>query len=195
MDRDSALALQLGRLSGSHFHTLSHSTVLPPHSLNLIEMVSPQQGVTQVSLGVDQAPSAPPKAGLNLNSVSYQFDEQGSQVGSWGFPGFFVWPELVSLVCWERGSLPLDQHVLAVVPGRGGPPSGLGTLSCWQEGENTASESWPHAPRNIVGWLRQRDRALKLLGSKFIKQACSDSADLHPKTEPWEQRGLSLYTI
>jgi hypothetical protein len=43
--------------------------------------------------------------------------------------------------------------------------------------------------------LRQGDRSAKLSGSKFIKQASSDSVDLHPKAEPQEQRGLSLYTI
>jgi hypothetical protein len=26
-------------------------------------------------------------------------------------------------------------------------------------------------PRNVIGWLRQRDGAPRLLGSKFIKQA------------------------
>jgi hypothetical protein len=39
-------------------------------------------------------------------------------------------------------------------------------------------------PRNVVGWLRLRNRAPKLLGSKFIKQATSDSVDLSPKAEP-----------
>jgi hypothetical protein len=46
----------------------------------------------------------------------------------------------------------------------------------------------------LLGWLRQRDRASKHLGSKFIKQAGSDLMDLHPKAESPEQRGLSLFT-
>jgi hypothetical protein len=79
---DFSLTLQLGYISGSHFHTFSHSTVLPPYCLDLRDMVLPQKGVTQVSLGVDQTPSLPPKAGLNLNLGSYQSDEWGSQVGS-----------------------------------------------------------------------------------------------------------------
>jgi hypothetical protein len=48
---------------------------------------------------------------------------------------------------------------------------------------------------SVVGWLRQREGAPKFSGSKFIKQAGSDSADSSPKAEPREQRGLSLYTI
>jgi hypothetical protein len=47
----------------------------------------------------------------------------------------------------------------------------------------------------VLGQLRQRDRAPKLLGSKFIKQAGSDSVDSSPKAEPQEQRELSLHTI
>jgi hypothetical protein len=41
----------------------------------------------------------------------------------------------------------------------------------------------------------ETEREPKFLGSKFIKQAGSDSADSSPKAEPQEQRGLSLYTI
>jgi hypothetical protein len=37
---------------------------------------------------------------------------------------------------------------------------------------------------SVVGWLRQKDRAPKLLESKFIKQACSNSVDSSPKAEP-----------
>jgi hypothetical protein len=59
-----------------HFHTLSHSTVLSPHSLNLRDTVSPQKVVTRVShwLEVDQTPLLPP----NLNPGSYQSDGQHS---------------------------------------------------------------------------------------------------------------------
>jgi hypothetical protein len=47
------------------------------------------------------------------------------------------------------------------------------------------------SPTNFVTqWLRQRDGAPKLLGSKFIKQASSNTADLSPKAEPQEQGGL-----
>jgi hypothetical protein len=41
----------------------------------------------------------------------------------------------------------------------------------------------------VVGGIKQRDGAPKLLGRKFIKQAGSDLADLSPKAEPQEQRG------
>jgi hypothetical protein len=67
------------RLALSHIVT-QHST--STHCLDLRDMVLPQKGVTQVSLGVDQTPSLPPKAGLNLNLGSYHSDEWGSQVGS-----------------------------------------------------------------------------------------------------------------
>jgi hypothetical protein len=50
-------------------------------------------------------------------------------------------------------------------------------------------------PSSVAGGLRQRQRVPKLLRSKFIKQPSSNSADYCPKAEPWEQRGLSLYTI
>jgi hypothetical protein len=86
-------------------------------------MVSPQKGVTQVSLGVDQIPLLPPEAGLNLNLGPYQSDKWGSQVGSQAFPSSFVQPELASMACWERGSLSLDQHG-PVAPGRSSPTSG-----------------------------------------------------------------------
>jgi hypothetical protein len=45
-DGDSSLTLQLGCVSGSHFYTLSHGTIISPHSLNQRDMVSPQQAVT-----------------------------------------------------------------------------------------------------------------------------------------------------
>jgi hypothetical protein len=46
MDQESSFALHLGCILGSHFHTLSHSTVLPSCSLNLRDTVSPQMVVT-----------------------------------------------------------------------------------------------------------------------------------------------------
>jgi hypothetical protein len=39
-NQDSLLVLQLGCVSDSYFQILSHSTVLPPHSLNLRDTVS-----------------------------------------------------------------------------------------------------------------------------------------------------------
>jgi hypothetical protein len=69
--------------SQAHTHTLSHSTVLPPHSLNLEDMVSPpKRALLGCLLRVDQTPLLPPEAGLNLNPGFYQSDEWGSQVGS-----------------------------------------------------------------------------------------------------------------
>jgi hypothetical protein len=49
----------------------------------------------------------------------------------------------------------------------------------------------------IAGGLRQRLRGHQTFreASLLIKQAVSDSADSSPKSEPQEQKGLSLYTI
>jgi hypothetical protein len=73
-----------------------------------------------------------------------------------------------------------------------GYPSGkLGTLSQWQGDENTAFWVPDKCPRNVVGCLRERDKAPKLSGSKFIKKVSNDSADLSPQTDLREQRRLS----
>jgi hypothetical protein len=90
-------------------------------------MVLPQIGLlTRGSLlGIDKTPLLCSEAGLNSNLGSYQSDEWGSQVGSRAFLGSFVQLELTSLIHWERGSLPSDQHG-PVVPDRGGPSSGWG---------------------------------------------------------------------
>jgi hypothetical protein len=54
----------------------------------------------------------------------------------------------------------------------------------------------PDWPQTVAGGLRQRqEKAPKLSGSKFIKQASSDSVDSSSKAEPREQRGPFLYTI
>jgi hypothetical protein len=50
-------------------------------------------------------------------------------------------------------------------------------------------------PPEMLQEVTETERAPKLLGSKFIKQAGSYSADSSPKAECREQRGLSLYTI
>jgi hypothetical protein len=115
--------------AGLHLR-LSLSHTLSQHSTSTLLPEPERHGFTTkcgylcVSLGVDQTPLLPPEAGLNLNQGSYQSDEQGSQA----FLSSFVWPKLASLVHQERGSFPLDQHGL-VVPGRGNPPCGLGSLS------------------------------------------------------------------
>jgi hypothetical protein len=44
----------------------------------------------------------------------------------------------------------------------------------------------------VVVKLRQRDRAPKLSGSKFIKQAGSHSVDSHPKAEPQNKGGFPI---
>jgi hypothetical protein len=41
----------------------------------------------------------------------------------------------------------------------------------------------------------ETERAAQLSGSKFIRQAGSDSADLSPKAEPENKGELSLYAI
>jgi hypothetical protein len=49
---------------------------------------------------------------------------------------------------------------------------------------NTKMSWWSGSNGGVVGWLKQRDGAPKLLGSKLIKQAGSNSADWSPKAEP-----------
>jgi hypothetical protein len=59
-----------------HFHTLSYTTVLPYHSLNLRDMVSPQKWqFLGCPFGSWSGPLLSPGAGLNLNQGSYQSDE------------------------------------------------------------------------------------------------------------------------
>jgi hypothetical protein len=137
--------------------------------------------------------SLPPKAVLNPNLGSYQADEQGSQIGFQAFPGSFVWSKLTSLVCWERGSPTSDQHILWYLAGTA-LPAGWGH---WASDKEVKTPPWiPDTgdPRNVVGWLREKQTP-KLLGSKFIKQADSNSEDLSPTAEPRDQRGFSLYII
>jgi hypothetical protein len=77
------------------------------------------------------------------------------------------------------------------------------------------AQTWTHDPPTSASWVlglqacttmsvlllccrrvqTETERAPKLLGSKFIKQASSNSADSSIKAEPQEQRGPSLYTI
>jgi hypothetical protein len=132
----------------------------------------------------------PPKSGLNSNPDSYQ-SECGYQDGFQAFSVSFVWLTLAHLVHQERNSLPSDQYVQWHL-------AGIALLVGWEHWARNKEVQTPllntgWAPRNVVGWLRQRDRAPKLSGSKFIKQSSSNSADSSPKTEPQEQRGLSLY--
>jgi hypothetical protein len=91
------------------------------------------------------------------------------------------------LACWERGSLPLDQHH-PVVPGRGSPLGRLGMLK-WQQGENTTLQI-PVGPLECCRRTQtETERTPKLSGSKFIKQAGTDSVDSCPKAKHREQRG------
>jgi hypothetical protein len=140
------------RLALSH----SQSTVLTPRSLNWKNTVSPLKAVTRVSLGVDQTPHLPPNAGLNLNPDSYQSDEQGSQVGSWAFPGSCVQPELTSSACQSRGSLSWINTVQWHL-------AGAAFLVFW--GHKASDKEVKHhppnprwTPRNVAGGLRQRLR-------------------------------------
>jgi hypothetical protein len=80
-------------------------------SLNMKDTVSPQKGVTQMSLlGVDQSPLLSPDEGLNLNLSTYQSGEWDSQVDSWAFLRSFMKLDLASSDCQERDFLPSDQH-------------------------------------------------------------------------------------
>jgi hypothetical protein len=169
--------------------THSHSTVLPPCSLNLKDMVSLlKRVVTRVPFGSwSDSPSAS-WGRPEFEPGSYHSDEWGSQVGSWAFPVSFVQLELALSACWREAPSPgtTCSH------GRGGPPSRLGMLSWWQGGEN-ATFQIPGRPQKCCRRAQtETERAPKLSGSKFIKQTSSDSVDWCPKAEPWEQRGFHM---
>jgi hypothetical protein len=106
------LRLALSRILKQHSNSA--------HSLNSRETVSPQKGITRVSLlEVDQAPLLPPKRCLNSNPGSYQSNERGSQVGSQAFLGSFVWWKLTSSDYRERGSLLWHLAGVALLAGWG----------------------------------------------------------------------------
>jgi hypothetical protein len=64
-----------------------------------------------------------------------------------------------------------------------------------QGGENTNLYILPDPQKCCRRAQTETEKAPKLSGSKFIKQASSNSADSSPKTGPQEQRGPSLYTV
>jgi hypothetical protein len=118
-----------------------------------------------------------------------------------GLPGWFL--SLSRFLCATGIHLlglpgeripPLDQHGL-VAPGRGDPPSRLGYWAGNKEVKAPLSKSWVSPEKYCRRVQTETEMAPKLSGSKFIKQANSNSADSCPKAEPQEQRGLSLYTI
>jgi hypothetical protein len=91
---DSTLALQLDCISGLHFHTLSHSTVLPPCSRNLIDTVSPQKALGEKKkkrVSHWELIRLSFCLGLNSNPGSYQSNGSGSLlIGSCTSPGSIV---------------------------------------------------------------------------------------------------------
>jgi hypothetical protein len=168
------LSLRLTHFTHCHTAQYFHST---PRKW---DMVSPQKRQLLQCLLI--------QAGLNLNSSSYQSDEWGSQVGPWAFLGSFVQLELASLTCQERGSLPQINivwwhlAVVALLVGQG----------CWasdKEIKTPSSKSWSGPQKCCRRAQTETERAQKLSGSKFIKQAGSDSVELSPKAEPWEMGG------
>jgi hypothetical protein len=105
-----------------------------------------------LSLGIYQTSLLLPEAGLNSNPVSYQSDEQGSQVGSLTFH--------VSLC--NQNSSPRFARREAPFPQIN---TSSGTWQGWpsqQAGDTeSATRRWKpalnpkQAPRNVVGWLRE----------------------------------------
>jgi hypothetical protein len=102
--------------------------------------------------------------------------------------------ELASLAHWERGSLPQINMVWCHLSGEA-LPVGWGHGTGVKELKTAPYQSWTNPQKCCRRAQTETEGAPKLLGSKFIKQVGSDSADLSPKAEPQEQRGLSLYTI
>jgi hypothetical protein len=67
------------------------------------------------------------------------------------------------------------------------PPSRSGTLSWQQRGENTTLQTWISPQKYCRSAQTESERAPKLSGSRFIKQASSSSEDLSPKAEPQDK--------
>jgi hypothetical protein len=156
-------------------------------------MVSPQKVVTRVSLGVDQAPLLPHKNkpiiqtqilnSLMSGASKLVLEHFWVPLSDQNSPFQFAWIE--APFHWIN------------MPG--------GTWQGWPSRQardaEMATRRWKHclwipdAPPECYRMTQTERRAPKLSGSNFIKQVGSNSADLHPKAEPWEQWGIFLYTI
>jgi hypothetical protein len=113
------------RFTLSHILT-QHSTSTPlPETAS--HSFTPKQALLRCLLRVDQTPLLPPEAGLNLNPVSYQSDEQGSQVGSQVFPRSFVQPVLPPWL--TRREAPSSRSTQSGGAWRGQPSQKVGMLS------------------------------------------------------------------
>jgi hypothetical protein len=79
--------------------------------------------------------------------------------------------------------------------------AGLTLLAGWgpwasnKEVKTLPSKSWMSCQKCCRRTQTETERAPKLLGSKFTREASSCSADSSPEADPREQRGLSLYSI
>jgi hypothetical protein len=128
-DWDSSLTSQLDCVSGSHFHILLHSTILPPCSLNLRDTASPQQVVTSSFWEVINLPFC-------LLSQTWIWTQvltvQRALLLSWflRLSGFHSAFEAFTLTHREDKFPPPDQAVHWHLVGS--PPSDLGDAPQWQ---------------------------------------------------------------
>jgi hypothetical protein len=127
------LPLQLSQVS----HTLSHSTVLLPRSLNLRDRVSPQKAVTSSLWETDQSPLLPLEAGLNSNLGSYQSESSAS------LPLLFPAPHWITL-CVPG---------LHLTPQEVESPSGSSCLSAPGGIFCQLSRGWTPATRKVTSHL------------------------------------------
>jgi hypothetical protein len=180
------------RLALSHTLTQhSTSTLLPEPERH---GVTPQKVVTMVPF---ESWSDPPFASWGRP----EFEPRFLPVWWMGLLGCFLrlsrflFATRTHLLSLPGERLPLLDQQGPVAPGRGSPPGRPGMLSQWQGLKAPPSKSQVGHQKCCRRAWTETERAPKLLGSKFIKQASSDSVDSCPKAEPWEQRGHSLYTI
>jgi hypothetical protein len=141
---------------------------------------------------------------INSPSASWgrpEFESRFLPVWWVGLPG---WSPSLSRLLFATGTcllsspgerLPPPDQCGLVAPGRGSPPGRLGMLSWWQGAKTPPSKSWAGPQQCCRRAQIETERAPKLSGSKFIKQASSYSVDSCPKAEHQEQRWFSLYTM
>jgi hypothetical protein len=185
-DRDSALALQPGYVSGSHFHTLLHSTVFPPYSWIWKTWFHLKKG------------------GLCWDLIRLAFCLLRQD---------WIWTQVLTSLRSKAPKLvpepfqvPLyKQNSPSQLIGRGASASQINTVqwhltgAAWARDTEPETRRWKHyppnprqAPRNVTYRRAQTEteKAPKLSGSKFIKQASSNWADSSPKLSPENKGGL-----
>jgi hypothetical protein len=159
------------------FHTLL------PHSLNLRDLVSPQIGLLGGLWEVISLPSVSQRQPVIWTWVLT------SLMAMLPSPCWFLHltptPQEDESLLWT--SCPLTPGGISCPVGLGDPPQPQGR---WK---TTLSTILDKPSKDVMGNLN-RDRGLWGKEAMFYC-ACTDSADLCPKAEPWEQRSVTFCTL